>query len=430
MGIPIKEIPEQPIMPLYDSGDPTGFVDPANINVSYNSTTRKITLTHASGIIEYYWKSLKRTLPSPWVSDAHADTAGPKYLSSSDGITFTWSNSVWTFDIIQVAYVADGKIFALRECHGLMPHRVHETLHSNISTYRKSGFGLTAGTYELQPASETDAKNLFGLDAGVITDEDLDTTLAAWIEGTYTTLHFTTSGVPNFTLDANHFIRITGTYPNINQWSGTAFSEVETTTNRYLNYYVLRLPVTSDTASQKYRAIVLQPQVAYSSLANAQAELFGSLYLGEFFTLTPESVAVERITLRTASSYTTTGKVRIEAVATLTTTRAQQTANVVNANILRIGVASSGALDFANYDYLTYSSSANYTVILANIPVGRFVYHEGYNSHASDTITIAIPGVKTDGGIESVPLPAGYYIRFEIFNDGTNTTITWGSLII
>ena len=307
-----------------DVGDPTGFLDNENIDVSYDSTTRKITLTHSSGYIWYYYKGVKKVLESPWISDAHDVTTTAKYLYSTDGENFTWSDTPWSFTNIMVAFVAPNKIFAVREVHGVMASTVHEELHRNLSTYRLSGFGLTSGTYVLQ--SPSDANNSPSFDAGIIVDEDLKTDILAFPQGTYTCLQFTGVGVSGFYQDSYIVGEILGDYPQYNPFNGTSFSSVEMATNQYANIYVLRFPVTSDTESQKYRAVCLAPQFIYTTLASAQAEDFRSLYLGDLGNLSPEFVAVERITIRTNASYVgATGQFRLEAIAILTGSRASQT---------------------------------------------------------------------------------------------------------
>jgi len=308
-----------------DFENPSGFIDNKNIDVAYDSSTRKITLTHSSGSIYYYWQGEKTELSSPWVSDAHADTAGAKFLSSTDGVNFTWSDITWSFSDIQVAYVADGKIFSTREVHGVQDQNTHLEFHTLLGTFRFSGFGLTDGTYQLQPSSPVDADNTPGFASGVIADEDLQSTLSAWAEGTYSVLYFTASGTINFDLTATSLLRVTGTYPNVNEVSGGTFSEVEASTGEYLNYYVIRIPVSSDTESQKYRAVVLQPQVAHSSLEEARQESINELDLGDFSSLSPEFVLVEKITFRTNASYSgATGRVRIEETSILVGSKAAQ----------------------------------------------------------------------------------------------------------
>jgi len=81
--------------------------------------------------------------------------------------------------------------------------------------------------------------------------------------------------------------------------------------NQYVNIYVLRLPTTSDTDSQKYRLVCLQPQRTFTSLAAAQAEDTRSLSLGDLTPSVPELVFYERITYVLASGDANTGKCRI-----------------------------------------------------------------------------------------------------------------------
>jgi hypothetical protein len=59
-----------------DQQDPTGFVYPADVIVSYDPVNRTITLT---GPTDYWNSGLKSSLGSPWVSPAHG--TGPGLLS-------------------------------------------------------------------------------------------------------------------------------------------------------------------------------------------------------------------------------------------------------------------------------------------------------------------------------------------------------------
>ena len=321
-----------------DVGDPTGFVDNESIVVSYNSTNRTITLSAATGNIEYYYKGVKHTLTNPWTSDAHDNTTEAWFLYSTDGETFEWSTAVWNYDDVQVAVRPANTSWAIREIHGLMPWETHQELHRTIGTYRVSGFGLTDGTYEIQPASPVNADNTPGFEAGTIADEDLQTSLNAWTQDSYSRLFFTGgAGTANFQTAQSTIFRIGTTYPTINTWNGTTFNEDESSHNKYFNYYVIRIPVTADAGSQLYRAVILQPQFEYDSLAAAQAENPLSINLGTFANLAPEYVLVERITLHTNSGYTTTGKVRIEAVSILTGAKFNQTSTTPGAGTVTAG---------------------------------------------------------------------------------------------
>jgi hypothetical protein len=289
-----------------DTKDPTGWVDPDNIAVSYNATNRTITLT---GTLEYYWRGRKYELTSPWTSTAHTNAAGQYYLYSTDGAAFTWSTSAWAFYQLMVAkaVVTASDAFALREVHGLMPWQVHEELHEVVSAFRESGGDLTAGTYTVNTA--TDSANSPGFDAAQLQDEDLHTTIPAWVQGTYTTMRIGASSVATFDVTAALPFRHGASYIYYNTPSTGA--ETAAANNRYLNVYQILVPTASDSDSQKYRTLMLQPQAQYTSLTAAQAEDPRVLILGDLTTSAPEFVIYARITYVTASGDANNGKCRI-----------------------------------------------------------------------------------------------------------------------
>lgn len=315
---------------LSDIEDPTGFLNPESIDVAYNNDgwpgpgpSRAIVLT---GTLEYYWKGTKHTLTSPWTSDQHDSGDGVFYLSSTDGTTFSWSTTSWSFEHIQVARVtvADSGVteFGQREPHGVMPFSVHQALHSNIGTWRKSGLTLDPATYAVNTAS--DSATTPGFLMGVVVDEDLETTIPACPQGTYTTVRVGAASVSVFDTIATFPFRSSGSFILVN--NVTAGTEAATVNNRYVNIYQLIIPVTSDSESQKYRMLMLQPQVAYTSLAAAQAEDPRGLVLGSLTSLAAELVFHARITYVTATGDTNTGKCRIATggVSYLTGGRASQ----------------------------------------------------------------------------------------------------------
>lgn len=300
-----------PIALFTDAKDPTGFVDPSAITVTYNKTTRKITLTIAAGTIDYYWRGVKHALTSPWVSDAHAEGNGRFYLKSTDGSTFAWSETAWEFSDIQVAAakVTTADTFALRECHGLMTYEAHANAHRTVGTYRLSGGTLTADTYAANTSS--DAANTPGFDAAVIQDEDLPSTIPAWTEGTYTTLRVGAAGAATFDKTATvPFRHATNGRVYVNTPSTGAETEVSTSA-RYVNVYQILMPVTADADSQAYRMLMLQPQQQYTSLAAAQAEAIQGLSVGDLSSFSAEYVIHARITYETSNSGTHKGKCKI-----------------------------------------------------------------------------------------------------------------------
>jgi len=312
--------------------DPTGFSRPENVTVSYDSTTRQVTITQGGGI-KVLFNGVEYTVASPWVSSAHTAAANTYYLTyvlaggPPTVPTLSWSTTHWEYYEGLVAYVnyeqPAGVSFSQRECHGLMPWQSHEVLHYQIGTFRDSGLTLTGGTYTIQPGAPADADNTPGVDQGVVQDEDLQTTIAAWIQGTYTTMRLTGAGISAYDNTAVIPYRSAASYMYCNTYNpGTGtFSEDTASNGKYLNVYGIAIPTTADVASQTYRILWIQPQIQYSSLAEAQGEDYRELQYGDFLTLVTESTVFVRLTFRTNASYGTTGKCRIEDLTYITGNR-------------------------------------------------------------------------------------------------------------
>jgi hypothetical protein len=306
-GIPTFSGEYIPMQVAVDTKDPTGWVDPSAVTVTYDKTARTITLT---GTLEYYWQGKKYTLASPWTSSAHNAANAEYYLYCLDGTNFAWSTSSWLFSYIMVAkavYGASDK-FGLREPHGMMPWQVHQAIHSKLGAWRDSGGLITAGTYLENSALDTSTTP--GWDSAVIYDEDIPTTIAAWAQGTYTTLRIGASSVPTYDTAATFPFRSSGSYILIN--NPLTGGETAGTNNRYVNVYTILAPVTADAAdSQKYRTLFLQPQTEYTTLTDAQAENPYGLSLGTLKGTLPELVFNCRITYVMARGDENTDKCRI-----------------------------------------------------------------------------------------------------------------------
>lgn len=290
--------------------EPSGFIEGSAITKSYDWTTRKVTLT---GDLKYMYRGQEKTLTSPFVSDAHPNTTGKWFLYSTDGETFVWSQVSWSFFNIQVAAVSFdatdiNKTFAICETHGIMQYQVHDILHNLLGTFLVSGLKPTAGSYAENTA--TDAANSMGFDAGVIQDEDLRTAIPQWVDGTYTTMYIGSGGTSVFNLASSlPFIAANNAFIQLNNVATGAMAAGQNL--RYYNVYQIVIPTTSDTISQKYRTIMLQPQKEYTSLSAAQNEVVSSLSLGSLATLSPEFIIHSRITYVTSQADTNTGKCRI-----------------------------------------------------------------------------------------------------------------------
>ena len=287
----------------------TGWIDSSLIAVSYNYTTRKITLT---GSTEYFWRGERKVLVSPWVSDAHDDEVGTWHLYSADGTNFEWSledpaiADLMVVDLHRTA--AEATTFGVRQVHETMDERTRLATHTQIGAYLLSGGKPTLLSYQEDTA--TDLANSPSFDQAVILDEDCESTIPAWLKGTYSTLYMGPYGFVQIALDAvRPFVAEAGEYIHLNNIN--AGTLVPGIADRYYNVYQVLVPSTADTPSQKYRTLMLQPQRAFNTLATAIAEDPRTLSFGNILSYTPELIAYTRITYITSASDTNVGKCRI-----------------------------------------------------------------------------------------------------------------------
>ena len=311
--VPVFKMGEEYLLrqAIEDTKGLTGFVNPSDIGVSYNWTNRTITLT---GVLDYYWRGDKHTLVSPWISSAHANTVGKWMLYSTDGETFAWSTTMWTFTDVMVSFVnrqaTSTASFAICETHGTMDWLSHVENHQVNGTYLLSGGKATAGTYTLNTA--TDVANSPGFDLARLKDEDRETNIAAWTQGTYTKMYIGVSNTSIFNIASSFPFVSAGSYLQVNNALTGAMTDG--INNRFYNVYQILVPCTSDADSQKFRTVFLQPQKAHTAQVDAEAETVNGLLFGELETLTPEFKVYSRITYTTSAGDLNTGKCRIASI--------------------------------------------------------------------------------------------------------------------
>lgn len=305
----------QPQPPATITKEYTGFDDPTAITVSYNSTTRKITLT---GTFSAYWQGvLIAELTDGWVSAAHTATNTSWYLYYN-GTSFVWSTSPWTFDMLMIAYVYYGTSdkFGIRECHGMMDHHAHEEFHRTIGTYRESGGDL--GGYTLNTTTIAERRPSVGL--CYVHDEDIRSAISALEDGgPYTQLALASTGTSTFTTGAADIVPLSGNQPYYNSYSAPNWGQTLMSNNTYMTVWLVAAPTTADTASLAYRYLWVQGQ-SNGSLVSQQSYQFGSMNLGQLATLYTEFVAIMKIIIKYSASNWT-----IYSVETLPGTRLNNT---------------------------------------------------------------------------------------------------------
>jgi hypothetical protein len=273
--------------------EPTGFTDPANIIETYDSVARTVTLT---GTVAAYWKGvLIPALVSGWVSPAHPDINGQWFLYY-DGSNFIWSQTSWTFDMLQIAYVNYGATnkFAARECHGMMPWQDHQEFHQTIGTYSTGGGDLSS--YVLSSTTLADRRP--AVSSSTIQDEDLTTVVTALpAAGPYTQLYLTSTGTTTFTTAATEIVPVSGSQPYYNQLTGGNWVQTLMSNNSYMSIWLIAVPAQADAGSQAYRYLWMQGQTN-GSLVSEQATQFKDLKLGQLSALFPEFVVIGKVIIQ------------------------------------------------------------------------------------------------------------------------------------
>lgn len=278
----------------------TGFFEPENVVIAYDSTARTITLT---GTVDAMWRGEKITaLTSGWVSPAHDATNGTWFLYYN-GTDFIWSNTVWTFDMLQIAFVKyeTAYKFGLRECHGFMQSETHKNLHLDLGTKLDSGGDLSG--YTLASKTNTNRRPL--ISQSFLRDEDLQSVLDALLTNSYT--RFSLSGVgANVVLDTAQadIVSYTGSFTGgtnevvyWNQFTGGAWQQTAMTNGQYQKIFVLAVPTTDDAGSKVFRYIFVQGQQVSTVLATIQAVQTSSVQLSTLPN-TPEYVFIAEIIIQ------------------------------------------------------------------------------------------------------------------------------------
>jgi hypothetical protein len=283
-------------VPVVSGKDDTGFAFPSLVNLSYNPTTRQVTLT---GTLEAYWRKMRVfEFGSSWTSSAHADNAGAEvdYFLYFNGTSFVWSSTPWAFTDLMIAYIHRGQFnVCLRECHGLMDWRVHEQLHYGFGTALRSGGDLSG--FVLNSTVPANRRPLTS--QAIVVDEDLATTVPAWSVETYTQLRLVGAGaVATEFLTQADIVPVTANQPSYNQFTGGAWTQTLIPNNSYAKVFEVALPVSSNTECQEKRTIWIQPQAVSSSLTTIQALSPASLSLGSFGTAVPELVFINEVIIR------------------------------------------------------------------------------------------------------------------------------------
>jgi hypothetical protein len=281
--------------------DPTGFVDPDNVIVTYDGATRKVTLT---GSVEaYYQGKLVPELVSGWISPAHNIPSGVQsFFLYYNGVSVVWSLTPWDFDMQMIALVyRDGVNICIRECHGLnLSYTAHKIAHDRIGTYLTSGGDFSS--YVLN--STTVANRRPDISLSILYDEDLKTSLPSFTTKIYSRLSLSSADTVAISLDNAEIVNVLADRPYYNQYTGGAWQQTLMSNNAYQKIFILAIPVSSGVDCQKSRYVFIQGQTENSDISIINAITPASVNLSYLKASINEFCFIGEIVIRyTASNW-------------------------------------------------------------------------------------------------------------------------------
>ena len=294
--------------------------------ITYDKSTKKITVTPTGSTFSFYLQGVKFTKAGPQVSAAHGTTTG-KYFFYYDStgtlrtsaVETPWSIRDRTTAPVAIVYwdnsISDGLCFY--ECH-TADRSLEQHFHDHFSegTQYISGGGLTGYTL----LTDSDAGITFAIGTTKVADEDIVRDLTAVADGgPYCVISRTGSG-DDWTFDDTAVVPYKyATYPVYNNPNGGGagvWGLTDVGASNFVVYYLV-----ASTTVQANRQFFLIPDQAFTAtLAAAQARSISQLVWG----LVPfeEIAPLYKIIFRTGASYTSTGKARIEEVTSIIGTSA------------------------------------------------------------------------------------------------------------
>jgi len=415
--------------------DPTGWVNPENLSRTYDPVARTVTITTTDTTLQIAINGIIRDFGSnTWTSSAHGNTAGTLYhLYSIDGVTFSWSTTIFQFYNIPVAsilYVSPTKVIPLNETHGLGPWNYHKTSHWAIGTirdYATTPDGGTVNGYVL--GSTTEANRRPGASAVRLLDEDLPTMVDALPDGgPYSHLFLSSGTATDFNLGSElEIVRMSGTAPQIQNPTTGAWSNLGVA--KFANVYLIALPVCLGTVAQQARWLWMQGQAEYGNLGNAQAESFIDVNRANLNNLFAEFLPVAKVTIKAGATYFS-----IEGVEQLYGTRAS------NSGVPASAVTTASAVSFVPVGNIASTNvqaaiaeveSDLTTLINAKAPIAHAsaatTYGVGSTTNYGHVKLYTSTGTSTDGAMDRNSVTNALDLKANAANPELTGTVLMGT---
>lgn len=294
----------------------------ALVTLSYNASTRVVTVTPTGASFVFYIDGVKHTKTGAQAAPAHDNTTGKHFIYYDSNGALQKSTTAWnvvdrTVTPVALVYYYQPGIAGVcyYECHTADRWlEGHRNLHLTRGTAIVSGFALSGYTLN----TDSDAGVTYAIASGIIADEDLQHTLTAVSDGGPYTIWYRTGAAGDWTWDSTPTLPFMAgtTYPQWNQnvaltgWQLTELSGIGL--GEWTNYYIVGVP--GIVSAQQI--LLIAGQAKFTSLASATNETISSISWG---TLPFEEIApLWRVTVRAVSTYGGTKKARIESVTAIT----------------------------------------------------------------------------------------------------------------
>ena len=331
------------------------------VAITYNETTRTVTIAPTGATFDVYVAGAKYTKAGPQ-SVTHDTAYGGKFIYYDNTGTLVASNTPWDYaQTASACYVfwdsVNSRGLPLFEVHHAdVDPWIHRRLHDINGTQVYSGF--TLGGYTPNVAS--DAAISFSVTSGVLEDEDIKyTTDALADDGPYVIMQKVGATASNWQFTRTSAIPVlqVGNILQYNQNNVGTWRLSNVSNTNYVNYYVFgttALSATSITPNPGTceQIFIIPGQAQYTSLGSAQAESVASLTWDTFpFS---EAAALYQITFQYKSGNGGTAKATIEAVtrlvgsvATVTSGAPSGLSTVLNSANIFVGSAANVATGVA-----------------------------------------------------------------------------------
>ena len=266
------------------SGFPVDSSGAYLVSLTYNETTRTVTITPTGATFDVYVAGTKYTKTGAQ-SLAHGAGQGGHFVYYDNTGTLVTGTSAWNLDqTAPVAYIfwdaTNSRAVPFFELHKAgRDVFLHKRLHDVDGTQIVSGFGISG--YTLSDGS-TDAAVTWAVASGVVADEDIQVTTESLADGgPYWILKRV--GATDWRIDRSSTLPFlySGNVLQYNQNNAGTWQDTNVTEDYYVNYWVFALsalPTTSisPAPSTTPQILIIPGQAIYASEGGATAETIAS----------------------------------------------------------------------------------------------------------------------------------------------------------